>query len=510
MRNTQGISLYSAQQVAEMDRLAQQQGSDGFDLMQQAGEAAFVALLNQWSSVSKLVIYAGAGNNGGDGYIMAKLAIDHDLDVEVIALKAPAELKGSAYKAAQLAESVGVSISAFSDQHSNQSVVQQSGCIVVDALLGTGLENEVEGKYRQAIEQINHADCPVFAVDVPSGINASTGAVMGVAVKAELTVTMIAYKRGLFTGKGIIHSGQVRLAPLNVPNTLASQVEQQDWQVSLSSWRACAPFKWFEKRDLDSHKGDFGHVLVVGGDVGFAGAAILAAGSALRSGAGLVSVATRHQHVTAVLSHYPEAMVLGVDSGQELEALLSKADVVVVGPGLGQSAWGQSLLQACFTVSQPIVLDADAINLIAQGSIKHNLDKRISVMTPHPGEAARLLDCEVSDIQVDRFKAAHELSTRYDSTVVLKGNGSLVCDGEQISVCADGNPGMASGGMGDVLSGISGSLLAQGRHNLPKAVFELTTSAVCLHSAAADEASKAGENALLASDLIKQLGNLLP
>ncbi|EAT12296.1 bifunctional ADP-dependent NAD(P)H-hydrate dehydratase/NAD(P)H-hydrate epimerase [Bermanella marisrubri] len=506
MPNTQGISLYSAPQVADMDRHAQHQGIDGFELMQQAGEAAFVALLNQWSSVSKLVIYAGAGNNGGDGYVIAKLAKDHEIDAEVIALKAPSELQGSAYKAAQLAKSAGVMISMYS----RQCVQFQAGCIIVDALLGTGLERDVEGAYRDAIDDINNSGIPVLSVDVPSGINGSTGAIMGTAVKAELTVTMIAYKRGLFTAKGAIYSGQVRLAPLSVPKNLGPHVAQQDYRVSLSSWRACASLKWFEKRELDSHKGDFGHVLVVGGDIGFAGAAILAAGSALRSGAGLVSVATRREHVNAVLSHYPEAMVLGVDSGQELGMLLSQADSVVVGPGLGQSAWGQSLLQACFATRQPIVLDADALNLIAQGFIQHNLNQRTSVMTPHPGEAARLLGCTVKDVQADRFKAAHELSIRYHSTTVLKGNGSLVCEGEQISVCADGNPGMASGGMGDVLSGISGSFLAQASHDLPEASQQLMTSAVCLHSAAADEAAKTGENALLASDLIKQLGNLLP
>ena len=200
---------------------------------------------------------------------------------------------------------------------------------------------------------------------------------------------------------------------------------------------------------------------MIGGDLGYGGAVTLAAGAALRSGAGMVSVITRPEHVTVVLAHYPEAMVYGCNIGQDIRHILNSADVIVIGPGLGQQDWGVQLLQQTMMFTTPLVIDADALNILAAGVLMHNLALRHTVITPHPGEAARLLKLTSADIQADRVNAAQQLAQLYKSSVVLKGLGSLILSGDALSVCYDGNPGMASAGMGDVLSGILASLFAQ-------------------------------------------------
>lgn len=247
----------------------------------------------------------------------------------------------------------------------------------------------------------------------------------------------------------------------------------------------------------------------MGGDHGYGGAASLAAQAALRSGAGLVSVATRPEHIPAILARCPEAMVHGVNSGQDFQPLLDRADVIVIGPGLGQGHWGEQLLQQVMSVTTPVLVDADALNILAKGRISHNLANRLSVMTPHPGEAGRLLGLENHDIQNDRFDAAKKLAEQYASSVVLKGLGSLIQTQRQTSICGDGNPGMASAGMGDVLSGIAGSLMAQNVNDLQQTLNSVICASVCLHSAAADLAAREGEYGLLASDVADSVRYLL-
>jgi len=499
-----GVPLYSAQQVSKMDEQAQTHGINGFELMKQAGEAAFAVLLNEYAHVRNLLVLCGAGNNGGDGFVIARLAHEHGLEVHVASLVEPKQLKGSAALAATDAIQAGVKITLLNDFMWPDEDLSTSS-LVVDALLGTGLERNVEGALARVIQELNLQPCPVFAVDVPSGLNATSGAIMGVAVKADLTLTMIAYKQGLFTGQGPHCCGDVRLATLSVPKT----IRQKETSTHLLNWSVMRTSPWFAGRSLHAHKGQFGHVLIVGGDHGYGGAAMLAAMSALRSGAGLVSVATRSEHIPAILARCPEVMVRAVESGQDLLPLLNQADVVVLGPGLGQKAWGQQLFQQVMAFDQPLLLDADGLNLLAQNAIKYNLNQRVSILTPHPGEAARLLGSTSADVNQDRFTAVKRLSEEFNSTVVLKGAGSLVCSQQQVSVCNQGNPGMATAGTGDVLSGICGSLLAQGREWLPHDVHAIAVSGVCLHGAAGDEAAKQGQVSMLASDVIDGLRSLL-
>ncbi len=254
-------------------------------------------------------------------------------------------------------------------------------------------------------------------------------------------------------------------------------------------------------RPRDAHKGLFGHVLIVGGNDGMAGAARLAAESALRIGAGLVSVATKKDHIAAIVSECPEIMGQGVKGARDLKALISKATVIVVGTGLGQTSWSQQLFKRVLTTSLPKVLDADALNLLA----KHAKKSEQWILTPHPGEAARLLNCTIKEVQADRIKAVTALQAQYGGVVVLKGAGSLICSANSLSICDLGNPGMASGGMGDVLSGVIGGLLAQ-----HLTLQQAAECGVYLHACAGDlVAAQQGERGLLASDLMPYLRDLV-
>ncbi|MDX5434151.1 MAG: NAD(P)H-hydrate dehydratase, partial [Halomonas sp.] len=349
---------------------------------------------------------------------------------------------------------------------------------------------EVRGEFREAIELINASGLPVLAIDIPSGLAADTGAELGVAVRATRTVTFIGDKVGLHTGRAPARTGEVHFRALGVDARrhadLAPAAELLD-KVLLEVW--------LPPRSRDAHKGGMGHVLVLGGAPGFGGAALLASEAAARLGAGKISLATAPEHVTACLTYRPEVMVHGLRGAAELGELPSKADVLVVGPGLGQGAWGQGMLQAALAESKPLVVDADGLNLLAARF--PGLRRDDWVLTPHPGEAGRLLGCSAAEVEADRPAAARELQHSRGGGVVLTGAGSLVAGPAGMAVCPYGNPGMASGGMGDVLTGILGALLAQG---LP-----LETAArlgVMVHAMAADMAVRdAGERGLLAADL---------
>jgi NAD(P)H-hydrate epimerase len=367
--------------------------------------------------------------------------------------------------------------------------------IVLDALLGTGLTGEVREPYASVIAAINASGLPVAAVDIPSGLCADTGRVLGCAVRADLTVTFIGLKTGLFTGDAADVVGELVFNDLHADPQLLEGAPTSARRLTAGNLPRLAA------RAPTSHKGRFGHVLLIGGDRGLGGAILLSAQSALRSGAGMVSVATRSEHVAAALARTPEAMVLGTSSANQLMALLQKVSVLVVGPGLGQAAWGRSLLSAAANAPLPQVWDADALNLLAE--------ERVSlpegcVITPHPGEAARLLGIGTADVQADRPAAARALSKKYTAVVVLKGAGSLIAhpDG-RLALCHQGHPAMATAGLGDVLAGLLGALLAQGM-----APFDAACLAVWLHANAGEQQGKSGRG-LAASDLIPAIRQLL-
>ncbi|MDM3871558.1 NAD(P)H-hydrate dehydratase [Porticoccus sp. W117] len=486
--------LYRPSQVRELDRVAiEERGIPGFELMQRAGRAAFELLLECWPKPEKLHVFCGSGNNAGDGYVIAALAVRQGLPVQVIYLGDPQKLTGDAQLAYGHAIAAGVPCQPFGEDNSLQTGV------VVDALLGSGLHGSVREPFGKAIRQINSSQLPVLAVDIPSGLCGDSGAELGLAVQADATVSFIGHKRGLFTGRGPALCGEVFFDSLDVPADIYQSQQPVAQLLEYDRLR-----QQFPPRRRDAHKGDFGHLMVIGGDSGMGGAVMLAAEAALRCGAGLVSVATRPEHVPALLARRPEVMALGVNSGQELVQHLAKPTVLVIGPGLGQSPWSQQLLQAALGCDLPMLLDADALNLLAQGPLSFSSHNNDRVITPHPGEAARLLGVETAALQKDRFSAAQQLVNQTGAVTVLKGAGTLVCDGENTTICTAGNPGMASGGMGDVLSGVIGALLAQGL-----APMDAAQLSVYLHAAAADKvAEQQGELGMIASDLFQPLRDL--
>jgi len=488
--------LYRAEQVRELDRIAiDQHDISGFTLMRRAAKAAFDVLLAQYPELGRLIIFCGAGNNGGDGYAMASLARQRGIDVELIECGDAAKISGDALQAKQHALQDGVTMIKFSPN------LQLEQGVIVDSLLGTGLSGDVRGVAAEAIAVINCCALPVLAMDIPSGLCSDTGRVLGSAVSADHTVSFIGLKQGLLTGSGPDYAGAVHFHDLSVPATVFQQVASNSERLVLSELLARLP-----KRQASAHKGHFGHVMVTGGDTGMAGAAAMASQAACRVGAGLVSCATRPEHIAAIVSRCPEVMAHGVISGQEIEPLLSSASVVVVGPGLGQGAWAEQLLQKVAALTVPLVVDADALNLLAAGRAVKTRQRDNWILTPHPGEAARLLGCSTAEIQQDRFAAVTALQQRYGGTVILKGAGTLVADGEsdQVALCTYGNPGMAAGGMGDILTGVLGALLAQGFS--PASAARL---GVCLHAVAGDRAAMGGQRGMIATDLLPHLRTLM-
>ena len=484
-------ALYRAEQVRELDRIAIQEFQmPGATLMQRAGEAVFRLICERWPEAEELAVICGVGNNAGDGFVVARLAREMGLAVTVYQLGEAARLQGDALSMAQAYRAIGGVERPF------QPLTEMRG-VIVDAILGTGLERDVSGQWAEAIGHINSLPQPVVAVDIPSGLHSDTGRVMGVAVEANATISFIGLKQGVFTGAGPDHCGEIHFDSLAVPRDVYAPVTPAANRIDWESQR-----NLIGPRRRTAHKGDAGHVLVIGGAPGFSGAARMAAEAAARAGAGLVTVATHPDHAAVLNIGRPELMVQAVRESAELGPLLEKANVVAIGPGLGCSAWGRSLFTTARQAALPMVVDADALNLLAEQSTY----RQDWVLTPHPGEAGRLLSIASLEVQKDRFQAVKAMVARYGGVVVLKGAGSLIGDGsdDPVSVCSAGNPGMASGGMGDLLTGILAALIAQG---LP--LRDAASSAVALHAVAADKAAEAGERGLLAMDLIPEIRHLL-
>lgn len=475
--------VYSSAQIREIERKAFASGIASESLMQRAGSAVFMLMRQQYPQARKVVVLCGTGNNGGDGYVVARLAKEAGLNV-LVQFTAPPKTPDAAAMAA-LCDKAGV-VSMIWDGE------LRPADIYVDALLGTGLSAPVTGVMAAMISALNHLGRPVVAIDVPTGIDADTGAVLGTAIKAGLTVTFIGYKPGLLTGEGVTYTGRLvlkhlRLTPHFYPgNGVADYLTLDDLR--------------FPTRERNSHKGNFGHVLVIGGDEGMGGAAIMTAEAALRAGAGRVSVATHPSHVPALLARCPEVMVRGVSHAADLDPMMEAADLIVVGPGLGRQAWGQRLWMQVRESKKPMVADADALFWLSQEGFKRDN----WVLTPHPGEAGLLLESYAARIQEMRIQAVEQLVSRFGGVAVLKGAGSLVASGDGMSLCPAGNPGMATAGMGDVLAGVIAGLCAQFGVSL-----RTVSEAVLVHALAGDAAAGHAQRGLLATDLLPHIRELV-
>lgn len=482
-------NLYTSEQTRELDRITIEEFDvSGTVLMERAGKVAFDILQQHWPDAKQLCIVCGTGNNGGDGFVVARLAHEQGLKVDVLVVGEVAKIKGNALAAKQRFEGSGVNVQIYGNGK------LPLADLVVDAVFGTGLKNGASDDAVYAINAINQHGTPIFSLDIPSGLIADTGSIHGEVVKADVTVSFIGLNQGLLTAKGPDCCGELIFDDLQIPSGVALKVPT-------SVKRLDIPSSLFNKRDKDSHKGLFGHLLVVGGDIGMSGAARLACEAALRTGTGLVSLATRYAHASMINSSRPEIMSYPAERESEITTLIEKVNVLAVGPGLGKSEWAATLFAACINSEKALVVDADALNLLAMEP--HKRDNW--VLTPHPGEAARLLGISVEEVQDDRFSAVTQIAEKYGGVVILKGNGSLIYSEGTVYLCDKGNPGMASGGMGDVLTGIVASLIAQG--------FSLGDAAkigVHLHASAGDAAAKgAGERGLLASDLMPAIRRLI-
>jgi NAD(P)H-hydrate epimerase len=484
-------ALYRADQVRKFDQIAiEEYRIPGSTLMQRAGAAAFRLLRQIWPEKDSITVVCGVGNNGGDGYVVGRLALQAGLTVKLYQLGDPDRLRGDALAMSRAFADAGGRLERFRELPARTGVL-------VDAVFGTGLEREVTGAWGAALDRINRHPAPVLSIDIPSGLHSDTGQILGVAVRADASISFIGLKRGMFTGAGPDCCGRVHFDALEVPARIYAReilaARRLDW---------LAQSKLLRPRRRSAHKGDFGHVLVIGGAPGFGGAVRMAGEAAARCGAGLVSLASHPEHAALIGATRPELMCHGVTGAEQLDVLLERATVVAIGPGLGRSDWAHVLLARGLGGPQPLVVDADALNLLAEHP--HRRDNW--VLTPHPGEAARLLNESTAWIQEDRFRAARLLQERYGGVCLLKGAGTLIQGPgpRPVGICSEGNPGMASGGMGDILTGIIAGLIAQGiAHG------DAADMGVCLHAAAGDRAARDGERGLLATDLLPHLRNLL-
>jgi NAD(P)H-hydrate epimerase len=482
------IALYSTAQVRALDAHAiQEVGIPGYTLMKRAGEAALRYLRTRWPMAHRIVIVCGGGNNGGDGYVLARFAHAAGLTVAVLAAIPPEQLRGDARQAYEDFKSSGGQVNPVTPTSFGE------GDVVVDALLGTGLRGPVRGELAQVIREINSAGRPVFALDVPSGLDSDTGVPLGDTVRADCTVTFVGLKTGLFIGDGPEFAGTVFFDDLEITPPTSAQFKPGLERIVDAEIQRALP-----RRPRASHKGNFGRVLIVGSGSGMPGAVRLSGEACLRVGAGLVTVAVAPENVPAISAGRPELICLQLTSAGVLAEAVDKAEVIAIGPGLGRTQWAREALQAVLPTDKPLVVDADALNLIAELGAK---PRDNWILTPHPGEAGRLLDISTEQIQANRLAALDRLVKQYGGTVVLKGAGTLVgTNGKTPALCERGNPGMASAGTGDVLTGAIAGILAQCRDNWLAA-----RVGVLVHAMAGDAAARTGERGLLASDVAREL-----
>ncbi|HEY0661356.1 MAG TPA: NAD(P)H-hydrate dehydratase [Lysobacter sp.] len=463
---------------------------DSFELMRRAGQAAWRELLQHWPQAQRIVVICGPGNNGGDGYVLARHALASGRAVQVVHPDGHAPRGDVAARAHAEYQQAGGTTQAFGD-------ALPPADLIVDALFGIGLSRAPDAAASALIDAVNAQEAPVFALDVPSGVDADRGSAPGIAVRATRTLEFIARKPGLCTGVARDYVGAGSLASLDLPAEVFAGIAPNAELLVAHD----LPL-WLHPRARDTHKGANGRVLCVGGDHGSGGAIVLSAEAALRSGAGLVDVATREAHVPALLARLPEAMAHSPRDDVALRDLLERATTVAIGPGLGQGEWGHVLFMQAVASGKALVIDADALNLLAAAPMALPQE---AILTPHPGEAARLLGVTTAEVQRDRFAAARELCARHQCVVVLKGAGTIVAGPDATPrVVAAGNPGMAVGGMGDVLTGVIAALRAQGLR-----AFDAASCGALLHAAAGDAAvCDGGERGLLPTDLMPWLRRL--
>ncbi|AQS40157.1 yjeF-like protein, hydroxyethylthiazole kinase-related [Shewanella psychrophila] len=485
--------LYKASQISEAELSLVSSGRANYiDLVESAGDAAYRQIVKIKNSETPILVLVGNGNNGADAFVCARHLLAAGYDVSLMAVSRDINAKGASVHSVEY-------IHARDGFKANAGVIDTPNMgriiaaeVIIDGLLGIGLKGEIRAPVRDIITAINSSNAWVFSLDLPSGINADTGSGHCV-VQANMTMTFGGVKQGLLTGHARQCVGELFFADLGLsaffPESKVTRVSN-DLLADMLLPRA-----------RDSHKGLSGKVTVVGGDKGMAGAIKLAAEACLRAGTGLVTVLSRPEHLNIINANRPELMFWGCEVvDMEVYLRLGWANTLIIGPGLGKQSWGYNLFKAVRLSDKPCVVDADALNLLSEEHCNNNN----WVLTPHSGEAARLLGITIAEVERDRFAAADNIQKRYGGVVVLKGPGSLIFDGKKCVVAPVGNPGLASGGCGDVLTGVIAALISQGF-----SLFDAAIMGVIVHGEAADRAVTAGERGMLASDLMPHIRSLV-
>jgi hydroxyethylthiazole kinase-like uncharacterized protein yjeF len=478
------FQVVDIKQIAE--RAYKEQSITTSMLMRRAAQAAFDSIVYHYPLAQTFGIFCGSGSNGADGLYFAAIAALAGKVVYCYVVADIEKLNEKQKKAYLSAQEAGV-IFAKADQ-----IIGEDTDIVIDALLGLGCKGELSLEIATIVDLINHSKKAVCALDIPTGLNPNTGGIAEHCVSADLTISFIAPKIGCYMFKGPNVCGKLITHHLGIDPKI---IDEQKPVATLLSERMIR--ESLSKHPKNSHQRDVGHVLVIGGDYGMGGAVRIAAEAAMRAGALSVTVATRPEHLNVITGARPEIMCFEVRTGEDLKPLIENAQVIVLGPGLGRSDWSRSLFDTVIASDKPKIMDGDALIFLSENPVKRN----DWILTPHPGEASELLKHSCPDIQNFRLESVKEMQMIYGGVVVLKGRGSLVNDGKEIHLCHAGNPGMATAGMSDILSGVIGGLVAQG---LP-----LSQSAgvgVLVHARSADMAvQEAGERGILATDLLPYL-----
>jgi len=493
-----------------LDRWTIEHGTPGHVLMERAGAGAARALCERLHRPrGPVVVVCGRGNNGGDGFVVARHLRRARVPVEVWLAARPEEVRGDAARMLAAWRRARGAVHALAAPAHVEALARRlaRAAAVVDALFGTGLNAPVTGVAAAAIAAINAAGAPVLAVDIASGLSADTGAPLGAAVRATMTATFGYPKVGQLMYPGVEHTGLLAVVDIGIPPEALATVAPRIMLLESEEVGALLP-----PRRRDAHKGAFGHVLVIAGSRGKTGAGLLAAQAAARSGAGLTTLAVPATLQAVLEAQVREAMTAALADtgdgaaaladGAAVNALVADREAVVCGPGLGQAAATRALVaHVVRQCAAPLVLDADGLNAVAGSAILRDRPGP-TVVTPHPGEMARLQGGDTARVQADRLGAARAFARAERVVVVLKGARTIIArpDGAT-AICPTGNPGMASGGTGDVLSGVIGALLAQGL-----TAYDAAALGVFAHGAAGDAvAARQGEAGLLASDLLAEL-----
>lgn len=507
------MKVLTAKEMKEIDRQAIEDiGLPGPVLMENAGRQIFGVIVRKFPDFKKqkIVVVAGKGNNGGDGLVVARHLFNNGAQPQIFLLASKNEVKGDAALNLRIAENIGLTIQEILKEedwrHLHRALSEAT--LVVDAIFGTGLEKPADGLYARAIELINRSSAFKVAVDIPSGLSSDTPQIIGPTVKADMTVTLGAPKIAHVLPPAEEYVGELLVADISLPAKLFSDEKHRvEW---LSREKILS---YFLPRKKDTHKGTYGHLLILAGSIGKTGAAIMAARAALRSGAGLVTVATpkscwpiiarsTSELMTEPLPETPEGSV-GPEALSRLKELLEGKDAFLVGPGLSTHPGTIELLSSLLPeINLPCLIDADGLNILAQ---RPELLKKLPqpcVLTPHPGEFARLTKISVAEILSRRITLVQEFSQNYSLFLVLKGYRTVIGSPDgRILINPTGNPGMASGGSGDVLSGLAASFLMQIKDPLMA-----TAAAVYVHGLSGDIAKeRVGERPLVAGDLIRYL-----